>query len=210
MSSLFSADFVRISSQTQSISKSCLQTSEDEAFPSKKADFAIAFSPSHPDVQKEYDALYSEGGVRPSLSQMNDVYTTTLALYLGAEVKKFGGDEVEARGQCFQWLGAGVKKLRDLIDSTEVTLPLLGWVIVGHRWELFMAIGKGNDPNDEVTVFGPIRGCTIETWSYFGAFKLLRLMERIKHWARKTYWPWYYKAVIEPLKLTTNDDDEMS
>ena len=37
--------------------------------------------------------------------------------------------------------------------------------------------------------------------TYFDAFKLLRLIERVKHWARTIYWPWYYSSVIKPLKL---------
>lgn len=73
-----------------------------------------------------------------------------------------------------------------------------------------MAISMGNKPDDEVSVFGPTQGCAIETRSYFGALKLLRLMERIKYWARETYWPWYCKAVIKPLTSTIDNAEEMS
>lgn len=97
MSSRTTTDWVRLSSQTQAISKSCLQTSDDNSFPSKKADFALAFSPFHPDIEQKYKAMENQSGERPALSQMNDIYSASLALYFGAEVKKFSGDEVEAQ-----------------------------------------------------------------------------------------------------------------
>lgn len=197
-------------SQTQSIDKKYLQHfRDDNHFPHKKADFALAFSPIHPAVQKKYAEVRKPGEESPQLSQMNDVYTRTIALYLGAEVKKFGGNEEEARGQLFQWLGAGIMMLRTLIDDNHRTPPppLLGWVIVGHQWNLFMAVGDGNKSGDDILIFGPIPLCSVTTNNYFGTFKLLRLLERVKEWARRTYWPWFCDAVMKPLRARIDNSN---
>ena len=134
------------------------------------------------------------------------------ALYLGAEVKKFGGNEEETLGQCFQWLGAGVKMLRNVMPSTSIAPPLLGWVVVGPRWDLYMAAGGGNGPKDEILIFGPIGNCSVLIDDCFTAFKLLRLVERVKCWARNKYWQWNCKNIMEPLKahgtnVDYNDSD---
>ena len=64
-----------------------------------------------------------------------------------------------------------------------------------------MAIGDGNNEADPIIIVGPFRTCQCDSLTYFGAFRLLQLVERIKDWARDVYWPWYCEAVIEPLKL---------
>ena len=136
---------------------------------------------------------------------MNDIFTGSLVPYTGVEVKKFGRNEEEARGQCFQWLSAGVQILRTLINHEENVPPLLGWVVVGHQWDLYMAVGFGDTAKDRIVVFGPVSSCTIDTSNYFGAFKLLRLIERVKEWARDKYWVWYCENVLETLKTGHNN-----
>ena len=118
------------------------------------------------------------------------------------------GREKEGQAQLFTWFQAGVTRLRKLLNivgsgtpTAESTLPLLGWTVVGERWELYMAIGEGNEATDPVLIIGPFRECQCDTTSFFGVFKLLQLMERVKDWARDVYWPWYCETVIEPLKL---------
>ena len=64
-----------------------------------------------------------------------------------------------------------------------------------------MAIGSGNQETDPIIIVGPFDTCRCTTNSYFGPFKLLQLIERVKDRAREAYWPWYCEAVIEPLKL---------
>ena len=59
-----------------------------------------------------------------------------------------------------------------------------------------------------ILVYGPISACSCDTSSYFGIFKVLRLIERIKAWAQEKYWPWYCKAVIEKTKLADDVDDD--
>ena len=128
----------------------------------------------------------------------------------GTEVKKDGGNVVEGKGQLLTWMGAGITKIRQLLAEvnegtppppSKEAMPLLGWTVVGHRWELFAAAGMGNGVKDPIRVFGPILGCTIETRSWLGAFKLLQLIERVKEWMRDVYWPWFYKEVMAPLRF---------
>ena len=70
-----------------------------------------------------------------------------------------------------------------------------------------MAVGGSNGPEDEILIFGPFRGSAVMIYNYFNAFKLLRLIERVKHWARKTYWPWYCSNITEPLKARSTNVD---
>ena len=64
-----------------------------------------------------------------------------------------------------------------------------------------MAIGDGNQENDPIIIIGPFKSCQCDTFSYDGAFKLLQLIERVKDWARESYWPWYCEAIVEPVKM---------
>lgn len=173
----------------------------------KKADFAIAFSRENSTVETEYKKFVGENNISPQLSQMSDVNSGSLIIHTGAEVKKFGGNEEEARGQCFIFLGAGIQMMRELMQPAEddPPPPLLGWTIVGYRWSLFIAYGEGNKKTDKIYIYGPIDSCEISTRNYFEAFKLLRLMERVKKWARETFWEWYVRAVLDHLG---NEEDE--
>lgn len=152
----------------------------------------MSFNAAHPDVNKKYEQIGGSG--RPNLSQMSNISTSKLTLYLGAEVKIYGGDEVEAKGQLFTWLGTGIIKTRQLLIkmdkvTKDYTQPLIGWTIVGHEWKLYITVGMGNEWQDEIGIYGPIKACNVDTSGYLGVFKLLRLTERIKLWARETYWP---------------------
>ena len=139
---------------------------------------------------------------------MNNLYTSKMILYSGIEIKVPNGNGSEAKAQLFTWFQAGISRLRKLLKkigngtpATDPTLPLLGWTVIGERWELYMALGDGNGEADPITILGPFPTCQCITRNYPGAFGLLRLMEKIKDWAREVYWPWYCEAVIEPLKL---------
>ena len=135
------------------------------------------------------------------------MFTSKLVLYSATEIKVAKGNESQAQAQLFTWFQAGITRLRKLLNkigngtpTAQVTLPLLGWVVIGERWEFYMAIGEGNNEADPIIIVGPFRTCQCDTLTYFGAFRLLQLVERVKDWAREVYWPWYCGAVIEPLK----------
>ena len=196
-------------SQTQTIDEKCLQIHDDRASQRKKADFALSFSPQHPDIRMYYDQLKAPGHEGPTLSQMSDISTSHLGLYLGAEVKKPGGNENEAKGQLFTWLGSGIIKQRQLLSQTassqpisEITMPLVGYTILGYRWEFYVAYGLGNKATDDICILGPLPRLNIGTSSYLEAFRLLQFDERVKRWAKDTCWPWFRDKILEPLKST--------
>ena len=123
------------------------------------------------------------------------------------EVKPPGGNDTEATVQLFTMLGSIVIMMRQMatnikskyartIDSIP---PCLGLTVVGHRWSLYVAFGKGNDASDQIVVMGPITDCACETSETVGVYKLLRLQECIKRWARMKFWPWYRRSVLEPI-----------
>ena len=207
-------------SQTQCIAKSCIQTMNGLPIESKKADFALSFSPQHTDVKTQYDAIKSPGHLPPNLSHMSDICTSKLAIHSGGEVKRLLGRALEGQVQLFNFLAAGIIKVRKLLKkagkgktSSELTMPLIGWIVVGHTWEFYVAIGDGNEAGDRIGIFGPIRDCILGTYGYYGVFKLLRIVERIKQWAREKYWPWFCRTVIEPCKGMgglVNDADEIN
>ena len=188
--------------------KSCRQSYLGQIFETKKTDWALSFSSRHPDVKLQYQALAADGKA-PKLSQMNNDLTSKLVLYSAVEVKVPSGNESEAQAQLFTWFQAGVSRLRQLLKKIATgngtldsgpTLPLVGWTVIGTRWELYVAYGDGNDERDDVFVVGPFALCQCQLNNDFGVFKLLRLIDRVKHWGREYYWPWYCDTIIEPLK----------
>ncbi|KAG8532425.1 uncharacterized protein KY384_002910 [Bacidia gigantensis] len=207
--------FTRIENiQSQMINEACLPMNAGVTVESKKADFALAISPDHPDNATQYHALNSVDVVEHfTLSQMNDTCTSKLVLYAGIEVKKASGDKTKALAQLITWLAAGIMKRRKLLSKANessptspsakhasTTPPLIGFLVHGHTWELFMAIGIGNNVDDKITILGPLRSLTFTTCDYSGCFSLLRLMENVKNWAQTKYWEWYVPAIIESLK----------
>ena len=131
-----------------------------------------------------------------------------LITYSATEIKTPSGLGSEAKAQLFTWFQAGFTRLRKLLKrvgkgtpTADSTLSLLGWTAIGELWDVYMAIGDGNQETDPILILGPFETCRCTTNSYFGAFKLLQLIERVKDWAREKYWPWYCEVVIEPLKL---------
>ena len=192
-----------IISQSQPLAKSCRQTYKGQQFESKKTDWALIFSPDHPDVERQYDALTSQ-----DLSQMNNNETSKYIMYSATEIKTPTGSPSEAKAQLFTWFQTGVTRLRKLlkkvgngIPTADSTQPLLGWTAIGQLWDVYMAVGNGNQETDPIIIIGPFASCHCDTTTYFGVFNLLQLIERIKKWARERYWPWYCQVVVEPLKL---------
>ena len=129
-------------------------------------------------------------------------------MYSATEIKTPSGSGSEAKAQLFTWFQTGFARLRKLLKrvgngtpTADSTQPLLGWTAIGEVWDVYMAIGDGNQESDPIIIIGPFETCRCTTNSYFGAFRLLQLIERVKDWARERYWPWYCGAVIEPLKL---------
>ncbi|KAH9204607.1 hypothetical protein DL95DRAFT_113993 [Leptodontidium sp. 2 PMI_412] len=91
--------------QTQAISSSLLPTHTSTSF-AKKADLALAFSLSHPEVFHALEPIQTQ---YPDLclSQMEDAYTMRVPPVAGVEVKERGGSYNEATVQLGVWCAAG-------------------------------------------------------------------------------------------------------
>lgn len=155
--------------QTQAISSSLLPTHTSTSF-AKKADLALAFSLSHPEVFRTLEPIHAQYP-ELSLSQMDDAYTMRVPLVAGVEVKERGGSYNEAIVQLGVWCAAGLEKLRRLREErhekrtrergsevdelprgeseAEERLelpPFVGWTVVGHEWKLHV-VWKDEDGN---------------------------------------------------------------
>jgi hypothetical protein len=144
--------------QTQAISSSLLPTHTATSF-AKKADLALAFSLSHPEVSRTLEPIHTQYP-ELSLSQMEDAYTMRVPLVAGVEVKERGGSYNEATVQLGVWCAAGLEKLRRLreeghekrtrergevdepprkegeAEEERELPPFVGWTVVGHEWKL--------------------------------------------------------------------------
>ena len=130
---------------------------------------------------------------------MSDDYTGKLAMLAGVEVKRDGGNGPEALAQLSMWLAAGITSLSRLRNCqkdhmpSQKRLPLMGWTVVGHRWETYIAYEK--EPH-HVQIFGPIGSISADTSSYYGVFKLMDMIEKMKEYGKQTYWPWLLEDVL--------------
>lgn len=130
-------------SQSHSVDPALLPTNV------RKADFALAFRARGfggggvvrlGDVDQEYEG-FSGRFTSSSVSPLQDAYTETVALAWVVEVKQPGGDMNEATIQLAILHAAVLRKLRSLMVLTGVRLEmpsLVGWVVVGHKWECFV------------------------------------------------------------------------
>lgn len=147
--------------QTQSISSSLIPVSTTTSF-AKKADLALAFSLSHPEVLRTLEPIHTRCP-ELNLSQMEDAYTMRVPLVAGVEVKEPGGSYSEATVQLGVWCAAGLEKLRRLreeaherrtnealevdnppsgeggVERDEELPPFVGWTVVGHDWKFHVA-----------------------------------------------------------------------
>jgi len=75
---------------------------------------------------------------------MSDAYTEKLALFAGVEVKMSGAGDLEAKVQLALWMAAGLQCREQLLQkageekTTMDKVPLFGWTVVGHQWDLYV------------------------------------------------------------------------
>lgn len=147
--------------QTQSISSSLIPVSTTTSF-AKKADLALAFSLSHPEVLRTLEPIHTRYP-ELTLSQMEDAFTMRVPLVAGVEVKEPGGSYSDATVQLGVWCAAGLEKLSRLreeaherrtnealevdnppsgeggVERDEELPPFVGWTVVGHDWKFHIA-----------------------------------------------------------------------
>jgi len=117
---------------------------------SKKADLAISLSPYSPPISGALSSFRRRNPVIP-VSQMQDAYAGSVPLVAGIEVKQAGGDGNEGLAQLAVWAAAGLERAEELSvlrreharqgrsHGLGLPLPLVGFVVVGHSWELYIA-----------------------------------------------------------------------
>lgn len=188
--------------QSQSIDSSYLPASRAPGLINKKADYALVYSPHHPEIAGVYRPLLLDGY---TLSQMTDTYTKCLAMASGAEVKPAHGNSLEALAQLATWLASGFTKVRELNieagreEGIDELHPMIGYTVVGHIWDTYTACDLETDGERVVRMVGPLIGLSASTASMHDIFKLLALVESAKVYARDVHWPWLRKTVLEPL-----------
>ena len=191
--------------QTQAIDKDFLPIWQNNTFTYKKADYALSFSNTHPDLQPVYQELQKQAVAR-HLSQMDDKYTGEIAMLAGVEVKRSGGNEQDAQAQLFLWLAAGITSLRLLRTCRKEgsyetkRLPLFGWTVVGHIWEIYIAVERDAcSISGAVDIIGPITGANGDTRTIEGVFKLIKLVKVVKQYGQDLYWPWLKHELLDVL-----------
>lgn len=107
----FGVDFFELDGiQSQSIESPYLPASITPCLVNKKADYALVYSPRHPEVAEISRALLNDY----TLSQMADTYKKCVAMASGVEVKSAHGSNLEALAQLATWFAPGFTKIREL------------------------------------------------------------------------------------------------
>ncbi|KAI9760992.1 MAG: hypothetical protein M1840_002163 [Geoglossum simile] len=170
--------------------------------PSKKADFALAFNKANAEVNRLYRSL-SFSKPHLQLSQMTDTYTRHCAMFAGLEVKAPGWNGDEGVTQLAIRLAAGLNSIQELqkrASRTGTLLPMVGWVVTGHSWNLYIA-HKCEGEGQTTTVLGPYDLLHGSTASYHSTFMLINLVKRLNSYVREVYWPWLAETILQPLCL---------
>jgi len=136
------------------------------------------------------------------LSQTEDATLGHMALMLALEAKSLDGTYNDASIQLAIWLAAGLEKMRELaslpIIDDEIQddrlMPFVGLTVVGHQWELHIAVKSANV---NVNIYGPVS--IGDTRTYYGVFQILHVLAKINKWGRRAYYPWLINKVLQPL-----------
>ncbi|KAL2818922.1 hypothetical protein BJX63DRAFT_47949 [Aspergillus granulosus] len=189
--------------QTQTIDPCLLPRLPHKSTVSKKADFTFAFSIRDPQVKETYNNFWNASPDQ-TVSQTTDPFTKRVALFSGIVVKQSNGGNTEALVQLAIWLAAGLEKLSQLqglhgekSDSREL-LPGIGWTVIGHDWNLYIAFRGCFEGQDRIYVDGPIESLSASTRTYYGIFKLIELIHMLSLYAQEVYWPWMKSDIIRP------------
>ncbi|KAK5020687.1 hypothetical protein LTR60_000298 [Cryomyces antarcticus] len=190
--------------QSQAIDPMLLPQMPNKVRINRKADYALAFSCRKEDILSVYEKV-SLGGHGYNLSQTTDAFTKRVALFSGLEVKQSNGGNTEALAQLAIWLTAGLERTKLLGElngehfPVDQLQPMIGWTVVGHDWHSYIAYRALHEGQDRVYVEGPIETLAVSTRSYYGIFKLLDLINRVKEFAERVYWPWLRDEVLKAM-----------
>ncbi|GAB7357754.1 hypothetical protein MBLNU459_g0405t1 [Dothideomycetes sp. NU459] len=78
---------------------------------------------------------------------MADTYTSTVPMVSAVQVKKTGGDSLEAKLQLGIWQAAALSHLHSMFIGADGALPAslvrIGWTVVGHSWDFYITWKHG-------------------------------------------------------------------
>ncbi|KAL3439937.1 hypothetical protein BJX65DRAFT_315282 [Aspergillus insuetus] len=189
--------------QTQSIDPGLLPRLPHKNAVSKKVDYTFAFSIRDPQVKDIYNDFWNTFPDQ-TVSQTTDPFTKRVALFSGIEVKQSNGGNTEALVQLAIWLAAGLEKLSRLQglhgekSDSRALLPAIGWTVIGHDWNLYIAFRGCFEGQDRIYVDGPVESLSASTRTYYGIFKLIDLVRRLSSYAEEVYWPWMKSEILTP------------
>lgn len=144
-----------ISRQTQTIDPSLLPQIPCSVRISRQVDYSFVFSIRERNIKKKYsDFVQAQPDV--PMGHTADPFGRHLVYFSGVEVKQAGGDATEALVQLSIWLSAQLEKLLQLSKRQGKSLeesqlpPVVGWTVVGHQWNLYMAFRGVFDGKDTI------------------------------------------------------------
>lgn len=144
-----------INKQTQTIDPSLLPRIPCSVRISRKVDYSFVFCIRERNIKKKYfNFIQSQPDV--PMGHTTDPFGRHLAYFSGVEVKQAGGDATEALVQLSIWLSAQLEKLLQLSQRQGKSLeesqlpPVVGWTVVGHQWNLYMAFRGVFDGKDTI------------------------------------------------------------
>ncbi|GAB7352347.1 hypothetical protein MBLNU459_g2789t1 [Dothideomycetes sp. NU459] len=170
-----------------------LSRNEERNIAAKKTDFALGFDLGTSRVKALQDMAQSSGSHESLLlSHSVDFETSSIPLQCAVEVKREDGGHLEARTQLATWHAAAILHARHLLkeDRPEAEdLPQaafqVGWLVVGHRWELYFT---GQIESDQLTCFGPIASTEMGTMNIVALFRLMATQRTLLRWLTTEYW----------------------
>ncbi|KAF2220260.1 hypothetical protein BDZ85DRAFT_284683 [Elsinoe ampelina] len=178
----------------------------DARIPAKKSDFSLAFHRKS-DRVKALNSISQLPGTNDSLALSHSVdrFASKLPLQCTVEVKREGGDHLDARTQIGTWHSAALCHAKYLTTTAGGQLPTfaslekivhLGWVVVGHKWEPFLTFPM---PSGEHLSVGPVLRVDMGTIDLVSAYRLLSALRSQTKWLLEEYWPVFERAYSDAI-----------
>lgn len=101
------------------------------------------------------------------------------------------GGHLEANTQLATWHAAAllhIQELKAIAAREPYSFPNLfqvGWVVIGHRWELFFTIQITPEKMNSV---GPLWHSEIGTMNILSLFQLIAIQRALLRWLKEDYW----------------------
>lgn len=190
--------------QSQALKTAFLPRTSQLRIIDRKIDFAIA-------IDMEKGSHFAVQPEQISSSPMTDAYTERLPLLCGLEVKRHGGDQVEAQLQLMVWQAAmltHLDHLRQLGGNANLPLPpVVGWIVIGHVWQFYIA---WKEPGGDVIIqsFSSYEPASSASTNNTGKiFVLLKILVKLVRWFKTQYYPAYDALLQQAVEsLTVNVD----